>query len=111
MCLLLSFCITDFNCLISIQICQSINYCFLLTDLVQFLPLITDARFLQDIHDELTKEGAVWVNVGVRDTMMFAWAITLRNLAQQPEMQGETQAWKSANFPRNIIKTSLHCFD
>ena len=58
------------------------------TELVQFLPLLRDMEFIQDIHRDLVNEETEWANVGIRDVMRFAWAITLRNLAQQPEMQG-----------------------
>ena len=68
-------------------------------------------QFIQDIHRDLVYEETEWANVGIRDVMRFAWAITLRNLAQQPEMQGNYSVFCSlgSRIGPSVLNLAVEC--
>eukprot|EP00057_Strongylocentrotus_purpuratus_P025366 XP_011679840.1 PREDICTED: nuclear pore complex protein Nup205 [Strongylocentrotus purpuratus] len=55
----------------------------------QHLPILKDKQYLPKIHDLMISEDeGQWKVKGVKGVMQLAWALTLRNSAQLPELSG-----------------------
>ncbi|XP_056015581.1 nuclear pore complex protein Nup205-like isoform X3 [Ostrea edulis] len=50
-------------------------------EVIQRLPMMTDPRYIPDIHQELMSAQA-WANPGMRSVVLLAWGVTLRQLNQ-----------------------------
>nr|XP_054774519.1 nuclear pore complex protein Nup205-like [Lytechinus pictus] len=56
-------------------------------ELEQQLPILKDNQYLPAIHDLMTSEDeGQWKVKGIKGVMQLAWALTLRNSAQLPEL-------------------------
>ncbi|XP_022111764.1 nuclear pore complex protein Nup205-like [Acanthaster planci] len=55
-------------------------------ELTKQLPVLNDAEFLPDLHQMIVKDEAEWACPGIAAVLRFAWALMLRNVAQQPEV-------------------------
>ncbi|XP_033629784.1 nuclear pore complex protein Nup205-like [Asterias rubens] len=49
------------------------------------LPILRDKQFLPDLHQLIVNDDTKWKCPGISAVLRFAWALTLRNIAQQPE--------------------------
>ena len=56
-------------------------------ELTKQLPVLSDADFLPDLH-QAVKDETEWSCPGIAAVLRFAWALMLRNVAQQPEVDG-----------------------
>ncbi|XP_038064790.1 nuclear pore complex protein Nup205-like [Patiria miniata] len=56
-------------------------------EMTKQLPVLRDARFLPELHQLIVKDETAWACPGIAAVLRFAWALMLRNVAQQPELE------------------------
>uniref|UniRef100_T1JB70 Partial AB-hydrolase lipase domain-containing protein n=1 Tax=Strigamia maritima TaxID=126957 RepID=T1JB70_STRMM len=65
--------------------------------LLQKIPIISDPDFIPTIHKELS-DANQWEQPQMKAVFQFAWAVSLRILSQQPNMQGFQQYFEEDEF-------------